>query len=534
VRPHPNESGGDLIAAGLVPRLKRLVLYRLILGIALLAISRNAPQEIPALGWLSTYSALAVALFLFTIMHAFWLNQGRSPQLNAIVQVAGDLVFIALLQIVSGQVDSYYRFLFGLEVAVAAFLGGRRLALWAALGAGVALVGIIWADLAGADWISVSFVRGLLIQLLGLVLIALLAGTLSERANKAEWEARQALREQDRLVSIQAAILDHSPQATLAIDAQGVIRFANPAALALFPSPIGQSLFNLDPQLAAMCDHHSSGRNWLEEERGRFVGDNLFEERIVIAPVLQGWRLILIFDLTLQRQQTALLKRSEQLAWLGQMSAALAHEIRNPLATIDQGAHLIQHTDTEEERLELSQIIHAEVARLSRLVDQYLFLSRPHRGHPFEPAGPLLTRTLESIRQAFGARMTLHAEIDPELSLPLNEDSAAQILWNMARNARELTPELHNLWIRAEMGAEGPTLIVEDDGPGIPPKVRSKVFEPFVSGRTSGTGLGLSVVASIVEAGHGRIEATDRPGGGARFIMTWPPPPPSATTPVVS
>ncbi len=219
-------------------------------------------------------------------------------------------------------------------------------------------------------------------------------------------------------------------------------------------------------------------------------------------------------------------RRRETLAAVGEMAAGLAHEVRNPVAAIRGAAQAIAPEATPEQAREMLDVIEEETARLGRVVGEFLDYARPSSPRRDEVnAGELAKRVA---RGAELAGIGLRVEVDVAADAPVmtgDPDQIHRAFENLVRNAAEATGGEGSLQIRVTRGARGGVEIhFEDDGPGIPDEVVTRVFEPFQTTKTSGTGLGLALVQRIVESHRGTICVESRPGEGAAFTLEFPAP----------
>jgi two-component system, NtrC family, sensor histidine kinase HydH len=251
-------------------------------------------------------------------------------------------------------------------------------------------------------------------------------------------------------------------------------------------------------------------------------------------------------------QAQAEARRSERLAALGQLSAGLAHEIRNPLGVIKGSAEMLTQKlgDSNPLATELSGYISTETNRLSALVTRFLDFARPlHADLTPRDITAVLDRALHDVAQFWkGAPVRVEKEYEPGLPLvPLDESLCEQAFVNIVQNAYDAmgasggTVRVHarKSWARSRNGGgvDGVELRIEDTGPGIPPELREQIFNPFVTTKKSGVGLGLSIVSKIIDGHHGtiRIEAprnfsgdgatepnSSGTGPGAHFVIFFP------------
>lgn len=225
------------------------------------------------------------------------------------------------------------------------------------------------------------------------------------------------------------------------------------------------------------------------------------------------------------------LLRSEKLAAIGHLAAAMSHELRNPLGAIRNAWFYINHRIAQEQlqdrdpRIDqLSKIIDVELDRCARIIGDLLDFSRER------PVFRSRVSLKQLVQDAIGAvalparTITIVDETSAELREPfVDVDQFRQILVNLLQNAVEVVdPERGRVTVRVSEHDGWFTLEVEDNGPGIPPEVKPRIFEPLFTTKTRGTGLGLSIVASIVQRHGGTIDVATEPGGGSNFIIRFP------------
>jgi signal transduction histidine kinase len=236
-------------------------------------------------------------------------------------------------------------------------------------------------------------------------------------------------------------------------------------------------------------------------------------------------------------QAQAEARRSERLAALGQLSAGLAHEIRNPLGVIKGSAEMLTQKLQASDELsrELAGYISTEVNRLGALVTEFLDFARPLHAQP-HPADltALLDRVLQIVAGRFSGKQPVRVERHYASGLPLvplDESLCEQAFLNLVQNAYEAMQnddEGHGGTLRAEVqrakqnNRDGVELRLTDSGPGVPEKLREEIFNPFVTTKKTGVGLGLSIVSKIVDGHQGSIHVENAPAGGAVFTIFFP------------
>jgi len=240
-------------------------------------------------------------------------------------------------------------------------------------------------------------------------------------------------------------------------------------------------------------------------------------------------------------------RRSERLAALGQLSAGLAHEIRNPLGVIKGSAEMLTQKLQASDELsrELAGYISTEVNRLSDLVTEFLDFARPLHAQP-HPANlvVLLDRVLKVVGDRYALKVNA-SKVGPGKTdasnpvqvarhytsglplVPLDESLCEQAFLNLVQNAYEAMEDRGGtLDVTVRLGAidgrDGVELQLADTGPGVPEELREEIFNPFVTTKKTGVGLGLSIVSKIIDGHDGSIRVENRPEGGAIFTIFFP------------
>jgi nitrogen-specific signal transduction histidine kinase len=236
------------------------------------------------------------------------------------------------------------------------------------------------------------------------------------------------------------------------------------------------------------------------------------------------------------RRAEADARRAERLAALGQLSAGLAHEIRNPLGVIKGSADMLSRKVAGSEPLvaELAGYISSEVNRLNALVVRFLDFARPSKLElrP-ERISEIVDRALEAATASFpNSDVKIERQYAPNLpEVPADPQLCEQVFVNLITNAFQAMQaqdasleKMLRLAIAPEVssGEPGVGLIVEDTGPGVPPELREQIFNPFFTSKKEGVGLGLSIVAKIVDDHRGTIRLEDNTPRGARFHVFFP------------
>jgi signal transduction histidine kinase len=365
--------------------------------------------------------------------------------------------------------------------------------------------------------------------------------------------AQERAQESERLTE---EVTRNMPTGLLLVNATGAIASANPAAEdALAARPLRyrsyKEILGADSDLAQMlkvclCEgktfHRGEVEHLTREGEIRHLG-------VTISPIYRNGRtsvrgvssglgsnsemrvsgaLCLMSDLT---EITALQKQirwKENLAALGEMSAGIAHEFKNALATISGYAQMIRSEAQQGEIHESAERILDQTQSLTHVVTEFLRFAKPLEiCYETVPTHALIQRVTEDLREAVPS-CTVASE-GTFLDLPGDEALLRQALLNLTRNAAEAakdagrSPQVVVSGTIEELGGrKWQRICVADNGPGIPEQDLPKIFLPFYTTKSQGTGLGLAVVQKVALQHGGSIEARNRPGGGAEFLLWLP------------
>ena len=287
----------------------------------------------------------------------------------------------------------------------------------------------------------------------------------------------------------------------------------------------GQPMRALLPELAESFGRVSApGRNEVRlrarDGRDRILG-------YAVAPLagnLPG-HVILFQDLTELRQMEEAVRRSDRLAVVGGLAAGLAHEIRNPLASMCGSIEVLggsPHLDEGERRV--MHVVLGEAERLEALVREFLSFARP-ASPSFEslPAASTVEETVELFRPQAQAR-GIGVEVSGDGALLVRADARQfrQVLWNLLGNAADATPAGGTVRVRLSRQNGHALLEVIDSGDGIAQDDLGRIFDPFYTTKERGTGLGLAIVHRIVEAHGGELSVRSQQGVGSTFRVALP------------
>jgi len=240
-----------------------------------------------------------------------------------------------------------------------------------------------------------------------------------------------------------------------------------------------------------------------------------------------GW-LVLARDVTERTQLEKQLFQSEKLAGIGLLAAGVAHEIGNPLSAISGYTQILQNAQVSpEEAQEYLGAIESQTARIQRIIEELLSYSRPSAGQRLEIDLAEAVPTILTMLTGQGFFKNIEVRFDPAAGPPpvvMDRDHLAQVIINIALNAAQAMPAGGVLTVSLKETGDKVQIRLTDTGPGIPPEIQGRIFDPFFTSKPAGqgTGLGLAICHRIVDHYHGSLEVESRPGQGASFIVTLP------------
>lgn len=334
----------------------------------------------------------------------------------------------------------------------------------------------------------------------------------------ANGELRHQLEQKEALSQRLGHLLDALPGGVIVVDRQGVVLEANPAAVTLLGGPLLGETWGA--VLAARLKATQSPHEW------QLAGATQRRLRLSASALGQDGEILLVHDISEAHAMQQELERHRRLSAMGEMAAALAHQLRTPLATaLLYTAHLKKPGLPESERERFADRSLARLRHLESLIQDMLSFVRGNSS-ALETAAlePLLADICQVMEPQMATRgLVFHARINiAGLALPMDRQALSGALINLLENAMQACPADGRVELSAEQQAAEVIVQVRDNGRGIAPDCMERLFEPFFTTRQEGTGLGLAIVARVVEAHQGRMEVTSTPGQGSCFTMRLP------------
>lgn len=480
------------------------------------------------------FSAVAAGYLVFSVIAGLTLSQRWAPVgLQAVTLTLVDIVAILTLMNASGGISS------GLGGLLIVFVGASSLVLPMQLPsilAALATFGILGEQLSmpllGAPGTPNFPAAGLLCSIV--FAVALGARPLANRIQASEALARQRGVDLKNLSELNEYIVQHLRECIVVIDGDDRIRLNNTSAAKLLgttKSLNGLSLDAVSPELAGYL--------------GRWRGDGSLSSHYEFTQLNSGSSAAITAHLAplgrdgersgpilaFLEDTSAMNARVQQskLASLGRLSASIAHEIRNPVGAMSHAAQLLAESPglAQDDR-RLTEIIQTHSSRVSHIIDNVLNLSRREVSRPERlELGPWLedfvaefVRTLELQE----GELTI-AHVDRDTEVRMDRSHLRQVLWNLCDNAVKYASETGGILVEIRAGLQTgigrPYLEVMDHGLGVDPAIAERIFEPFYTERSGGTGLGLYISRELCELNRATLFYLDRPGGGSVFRIVF-------------
>jgi len=506
---------------------RRVVFYILIrLGLATGLLALTAVLVLGGEGNLldpRRYFTLVAATYLVMGLSAAGLPAVGNLHRFAWLQLAADTGIITSLVSLTGGTGSIFTPLYMLSIVASSTLVYQRGALiLAAINSAIFLAlgllqGMRIGPLEQAPFSPTAPVYAeVLLTIFGFFLVAMLAGQLAEqlRATGRQLQAEEAYSRSLQAELAQVAQTIRSGLAVIGRD--GSLRSANQRALELFPQ--------LERQSA-----DASIPGWQDEESGLWevsVPDGELVRHVIVtrSDMPDGRSVLTLEDVTSLREIERQLQREERYNAVGHLAAAIAHEVRNPLASLSGAVQLLNVDHADEP---LQDIIQREVGRINELVTQFLETTRPAElSRQLTDLGPLVSEVAETFAKDSRYREDIRVVEDVEHLplLDLDAERVRQVLWNLLLNAAQAMPSGGMIHVSAVQVGERVRLMVTDEGIGIAEEDLQRVFDPFYTTRQGGTGLGLATVERVAREHGGSVWVRSEPGGGTAIAIWLPVP----------
>lgn len=498
----------------------------------------------------SRFLKLIIVTYVFSLFSLYLLRFERLLPRLAHAQIVWDLVLVTLLILLTGGITSPYPFLYLVCIVNASILLSRREALYVAGVCAITYGAILDLQFYGKlsplglsqhvaqQYGAPLILYSVFLNTLAFFLTAFLTGYLAEKSRKSE----QALlsREIDftELDRLNSSIVANLNSGLLTLNTDGRIRVFNQFAEMMTgvtqAEAYNKYLHEIFPSMCYLGGTIDSVQRGEFDFHSRLGSDRTIGFKSVPLADASGERAGIIFifqDLTQLKTMEEELKKADRLSAIGQLSAHIAHEIRNPLASISGSVQLLaQGESIDPKDKKLVDIVVRETDRLNNLIHDFLSYARPMKPQKHSVSLQELVSAVNLLIekdprfQAVSINFTCVADI----ILQADKDQLEQVLWNLLVNAAESmagggdigiavtqTPSRYGEPTKARM-------VISDSGCGMDREEMGRVFEPFFTSKRGGTGLGLATVYRIIDAHGGTISVDSAKGRGTRFTITLP------------
>jgi two-component system sensor histidine kinase PilS (NtrC family) len=538
-------------------RLTWLVSARLVVGTVLLGsavlLQLQAPNTFPA----EPFFLLIALTFALTVLYALTLSYARRHPWLVALQLATDAATVSAFVFLTGGISSYFALLYALPIIGASMLLSRRGGLWLALLSSVLYGGqVLLQYLASDGYLSAVWIGPTALlpsrrfaqytvatDAFAFFAVAFLSGSLAEGLRRADRSLEAASSAIADLKALNQHVIDSLTSGLATTDRAGRLLTFNRAAegitghgaASVIGRPAGE-VFQLPAGFGPLLERDLDGaRTYRYDVTYRTSGGAVKELGFGISPLLtpdgRAGFLVSFQDVTAVRRLELEGRRQQRLAAVGEMAAGIAHEIRNPLASMVGSVQILRAELTlNREHAQLMDIVLRESERLNETIRSFLAYARPQpRTVTQVNVGRMLRDTAVLLRNSTDLREDHQIETDiptEDLWHEADENQLRQIVWNLATNGLRAMAQGGRLKLDARLEASptGRRLVLEihDQGVGIPAEDLDGIFQPFHGGFAKGSGLGLAIVQRIVSDHEGEIQVKSEVGKGTSVKVTLP------------
>jgi len=546
----------------LLLRIRTIMILRVVLltGFVVLAVALQREGGFP--GPIEPLSFVLGSAYFLSLIYAFLFLYCKKLQWVAAVQAGGDLLVVGGLIYASGGIDSPLSFLYLFVIIATSVVLPRAACYMVAAGASIIyglLVDLQYFNvlepvpLFRDSYVNIESGYGFYIITLNVAsyyAVAYLSGILSHRLRLIKEELELKSIDLEKLQAFNRNIIQNMGNGLFTTDSAGRITSINRAGeetagssqseimgracYEVFPVPSFRTmieepgLFSFPKELSGQCNRLDGKLIWVRMTVSRLEGRDSKDEG-------RGY-IVVCEDHTEMKQMQEKISQGEQMAAVGRMSAGLAHEIRNPLASLSGSIQVMQKgLSLNPTQQKLMEIALRETDRLNVIVSDFLNYSQPPKNRKSRIDLSSLVQdvvTLMKNSSDYQSSITIKLDgVQPELWAMTDGQQIRQVLWNLCRNGLQAMEKdgvlkISLRWISKQAGwlkaEDGLLLEVEDTGCGISPEQKKVIFDPFFTTKDDGVGLGLATVYQIVDQIGGAIDLTSEVGKGTKFSIFLP------------
>jgi two-component system, NtrC family, sensor histidine kinase PilS len=527
----------------------RAAIVTVLLGSAVLIEIRS-----PGALWINPFLVLIAITYGLTVLYSLALKFSERHRWLVDVQLGCDAVIVSAIVLLTGGVASYASTLYTLPIIAASVIESRRGGVMVGVLSAVLYAGLVLMQYTGGGLLPMAgypllpqrdalFTVGL--NVFGFLGVALLSGSLAAGLRRADEQLVQASNQIADLQAFSQHVIDSLTSGLATTDLEGTVLTFNRAAEAIAGLPAGEAVGRSAFEVLQLPREFEGFFASVEARRQPFRVDYGFtrpdgrqiEMGISTAPLVtprgETGFLFTFQDVTESRKRDREARVQQRLAAVGEMAAGIAHEIRNPLASMSGSIQILrQELPLTPDQSQLMDIVLRESERLNDTIRSFLAYARPQRGGaaPMD-VRQLITdtaRLLENNAELCDGH-TIEVDVpDEEIRYEADQGQIRQIVWNLATNGLRAMPDGGRLRLAvARRAPDGPQageleIAVQDEGVGIGSEDLDEIFQPFRGGFSKGTGLGLSIVHRIVSDYEGEVRVTSKPGEGTTVRVVLP------------
>lgn len=534
--------------------LARVAIVTFLLGIATF-VELKGEEFLPQISLYSFY-IIVIAAYILSAIYYIILHLTPNLKISLYFQAVCDVLLITGLVYATGGIQSIYAVFYTMVIIYSVIFLGRRGGLIIASACGIFYGGLLdleyykvliphYATLQNVSFSAGYVFSRIIIYIFSFYLIAILASFVVEQERKTRTLLEEKVTAFDQLDLLHRSIIESIGTGIVTVNLLGQIKSFNRAAEEItgYASSDIEDLNIIDffPEYGELREKLNRASD-LDSQKNRV--EIMFQSKSGASLVLgcsisilrdsRGKRIgdILVFqDLTEIKKLEHHLETNRRLAFVGEMAAGLAHEMRNPLASISGSIQMLHKgldLSLSDERL--MQIILRGKDQLESFMKDFLLLSRPTPGiHEAFKIDEIIDDVLDAIKYVpdWREQIEIMRSSTNHLEIFASKAEIRQLIWNLAMNAVQAMPDGGRLSIttrQATLKESLPALEFEikDDGPGITKSDFGKIFEPFFTTKEKGTGLGLAIVNRIVDGYQGKIMVDSAPGRGTKFSIRLP------------
>lgn len=481
-------------------------------------------------------SNLIIALYILTIIYSILLGRVKIYVTFAYIQLFIDVLAANILIYLTGGIESWFSFIMPLTVMSASTVLNRRagyiIATFNSILYGT-IIDLQYYNLLPIEYdlmlTEKDFLYNIFAHISAFYMVAFLSGYLSSRLEKTTQALEQTDSDLKELALFNKELIENIPSGIFTTDIDGRILIFNRAAEDITGVGREIALSQKIEEIFPFIEHVTNIKRIEGVIRHHEEGSRIINLTISSLADVAGEKtgFIGIFqDITQFKNMEAEVKQKEKWAAIGELSANIAHEIRNPLASLKGSIEMLRENRvTEKHKERLTKIAFKEMERLNKIITDFLTYSSPMAAEfSMFDLNPVLGDTLELIKNTAPLRNDIFIRKNFNGPLPVNADhqKLQQVFWNLGMNAIEAMPSGGELLVSAERRDNFIEVVFQDTGVGIPKEDVGKIFYPFFTTKDEGTGLGLAIAYRIIEEHKGRISIVSNPGGGTIFKVTIP------------